>query len=129
MLEPRAVARGHGHIGVEVEALGVGLALPAPRDQWRIGTAADSQQRLAGAHAGGDPAENRRAADARKKRRLARQPVRALDFLVRAIELDAIVGVVREIASRLDLATPNIDALFGLARLFGRVRGLYPDQE
>ena len=44
----------------------------------------------------------------------------------RAIELDAIVGAVREIASRLDMATPNIDALFGLARLFGRVHGLYP---
>jgi len=45
----------------------------------------------------------------------------------RAIELDAIVGVVREIALRLGVATPNIDALFGLARLFGRVHGLYPE--
>jgi 2-dehydropantoate 2-reductase len=45
----------------------------------------------------------------------------------RAIDLDAIVGVVREIAQRLHLATPNIDALFGLARLFGRVHGLYPE--
>ena len=44
----------------------------------------------------------------------------------RPIELDAIVGAVREIASRLGMATPNIDALFGLARLFGRVHGLYP---
>ena len=44
----------------------------------------------------------------------------------RAIELDAIVGAVREIASRLGMATPNIDTLFGLARLFGRVHGLYP---
>ena len=44
----------------------------------------------------------------------------------RPIELDAIVGAVREIAARLDMATPNIDALFGLARLFGRVHGLYP---
>jgi len=24
------------------------------------------------------------------------------------------------------VATPSIDALFGLTRLFGRVRGLYP---
>jgi len=45
----------------------------------------------------------------------------------RAIELDAIVAVVREMAQRLDIATPNIDALLGLTRLFGRVRGLYPD--
>jgi 2-dehydropantoate 2-reductase len=44
----------------------------------------------------------------------------------RAIELDAIVGVVREIAERLGMATPNIDALFGLTRLFARVHGLYP---
>ena len=44
----------------------------------------------------------------------------------RPIELDAIVGVVREIAGRLGIATPNIDALYGLARLYGRVHGLYP---
>ncbi len=44
----------------------------------------------------------------------------------RAIELDAIVGVVHEIGRRLDVATPNIDALLGLTRLFGRVHGLYP---
>jgi 2-dehydropantoate 2-reductase len=45
----------------------------------------------------------------------------------RAIELDAIVGVVHEIGQRLGIPTPNVDALFGLARLFGRVRGLYPE--
>jgi 2-dehydropantoate 2-reductase len=45
----------------------------------------------------------------------------------RAIELDGIVAVVREIAQRVGVATPNIDALLGLARLFGRVRGLYPE--
>jgi 2-dehydropantoate 2-reductase len=44
----------------------------------------------------------------------------------RAIELDALVTVVREIAQRLQIATPNIDALLGLTRLFARVRGLYP---
>ncbi|HJV60888.1 MAG TPA: 2-dehydropantoate 2-reductase [Albitalea sp.] len=44
----------------------------------------------------------------------------------RAIELDALVGAVQEIGRRLGLATPNIDALLGLARLFARVRGLYP---
>jgi 2-dehydropantoate 2-reductase len=44
----------------------------------------------------------------------------------RAIELDAIVGAVHEIGARLGLATPNIGALLGLARLFGQVRGLYP---
>jgi 2-dehydropantoate 2-reductase len=45
----------------------------------------------------------------------------------RPIELDAIVGVVSELGRRLGLPTPSIDALFGLARLFGRVHGLYPD--
>ncbi len=44
----------------------------------------------------------------------------------RALELDALVGAVREIGQRLQLATPNIDALFGLTRLMARQRGLYP---
>ena len=44
----------------------------------------------------------------------------------RALEIDAIVGVVHEIAQRLELPTPNIDALLGLTRLFARVHGLYP---
>jgi 2-dehydropantoate 2-reductase len=44
----------------------------------------------------------------------------------RTLELDAIVGVVREIAQRIDVATPNIDALLGITRLFARMRGLYP---
>jgi 2-dehydropantoate 2-reductase len=44
----------------------------------------------------------------------------------RGIELDALVGAVREIAQRLPLPTPNIDALLGMTRLFGRVHGLYP---
>ena len=45
----------------------------------------------------------------------------------RAIERDAIVGAVREIGGRLGIATPTIDALYGLTRLFGRVHGLYPE--
>jgi len=44
----------------------------------------------------------------------------------RPLELDALVGAVREIGVRLGLATPNIDALFGLARLMAQQRGLYP---
>jgi 2-dehydropantoate 2-reductase len=44
----------------------------------------------------------------------------------RPLELDALVGVVQEIGQRVGVATPSIDALYGLARLFGRVRGLYP---
>jgi 2-dehydropantoate 2-reductase len=45
----------------------------------------------------------------------------------RAIELDAIVGAVRELGARVDVPTPTIDALYGLTRLFGRVHGLYPE--
>ena len=45
----------------------------------------------------------------------------------RAIELDAIVTAVHEIARRVEVPTPGIDALLGLTRLFARVRGLYPD--
>ncbi|WP_332848805.1 2-dehydropantoate 2-reductase [Massilia sp. S19_KUP03_FR1] len=43
----------------------------------------------------------------------------------RPLELDTIVGAVREIGQRVGVATPNIDALLGLTRLFGRVHGLY----
>ncbi len=39
----------------------------------------------------------------------------------RALELDALVGAVREIGKRAAVATPNIDALHGLARLMDRV--------
>jgi 2-dehydropantoate 2-reductase len=42
----------------------------------------------------------------------------------RAIELDAIVGAVHEIAGRVGVAAPNVAALLGLTRLFARVRGL-----
>ena len=44
----------------------------------------------------------------------------------RPIELDALVTVVREIALRVGVATPFIDALLGLARLHGQSHGLYP---
>jgi 2-dehydropantoate 2-reductase len=42
------------------------------------------------------------------------------------VELDALVTVVREIGERAGMATPNIDALLGLARLQAQTRGLYP---
>ena len=45
---------------------------------------------------------------------------------LRPIELDALVGAVREIGERVGVTTPMIDALFGLTRLFGRTHGLYP---
>ncbi len=45
----------------------------------------------------------------------------------RPLELDAVLGVVYEIGQRLGHATPNIAALLGLSRLFGRVHGLYPE--
>jgi 2-dehydropantoate 2-reductase len=43
----------------------------------------------------------------------------------RPVELDALVSAVREIGEKTGTATPNIDALLGLARLHARVRDLY----
>lgn len=45
----------------------------------------------------------------------------------RPTELDALVGAVLEIAQHERVATPNINALFGLARLQARGLGLYPE--
>ncbi len=45
----------------------------------------------------------------------------------RAIELDSLVGAVRELGAHVGVETPLIDAIFGLARLFARVHGLYPE--
>lgn len=42
----------------------------------------------------------------------------------RPIELAAIVGAVQEIAVRLQVPAPNIDALLGITRLFAQTRGL-----
>jgi len=47
----------------------------------------------------------------------------------RAIELDSIVTAVHEMGRRLNQPTPSIDALLGLARLFGRVHRLYPEDK
>jgi 2-dehydropantoate 2-reductase len=44
----------------------------------------------------------------------------------RPVELDALVAAVRELGQITATPTPFIDALLGLARLHGRVRGLYP---
>ena len=43
------------------------------------------------------------------------------------LELDALVGAVREIGRHVGIATPTIDSLFGLTRLFGRTHGIYPN--
>jgi len=45
----------------------------------------------------------------------------------RPIELDALVGAVREIGQHLGEATPNMDALMGLTRLMGQMKHLYPE--
>ncbi|MFD1712592.1 2-dehydropantoate 2-reductase [Ottowia sp. GY511] len=42
------------------------------------------------------------------------------------VELDALVGAVRELGALTGVATPSTDALLGLARLHARTRGLYP---
>jgi len=44
----------------------------------------------------------------------------------RPVELDALLGAVQEMGARVGVATPAIDALFGMARVFAQVRGLYP---
>jgi 2-dehydropantoate 2-reductase len=44
----------------------------------------------------------------------------------RPLEIDALVGAVHEIGTRLGIAMPNIGALLGLTRLMARERGLYP---
>jgi 2-dehydropantoate 2-reductase len=42
------------------------------------------------------------------------------------VELDALMTVVREIGALAGIATPNVDALLGLARLRAQTLGLYP---
>ena len=44
----------------------------------------------------------------------------------KAVELDALVGAVRELGILTGVATPFTDALMGLARLHAQGRGLYP---
>ncbi len=44
----------------------------------------------------------------------------------RSLELDALVASVREIGLKVGVATPEIDTLLGLSRLFAREKGLYP---
>ena len=43
------------------------------------------------------------------------------------LEIDALVAAVQEIGRHLNVATPTIDSLLGLARVFARSHGLYPD--
>jgi len=46
----------------------------------------------------------------------------------KAVELDALVGAVRELGQLTAVATPYTDALLGLARLHASTLGLYPKQ-
>ena len=43
----------------------------------------------------------------------------------KAVELDALVTVVRELGQKTGVATPFTDALLGLARVHAQVHGLY----
>ena len=45
----------------------------------------------------------------------------------RAIELDALLASVREVAQHLGLRTPHTDALLGLTRLMAQTHSLYPN--
>jgi 2-dehydropantoate 2-reductase len=44
----------------------------------------------------------------------------------KAVELDALVSVVRELGQLTQVSTPYTDALLGLSRLHAQVHGLYP---
>jgi 2-dehydropantoate 2-reductase len=44
----------------------------------------------------------------------------------RPLELDTIVAAVSELGQKTGISTPSIDALLGIARVFARQRGLYP---
>ena len=44
----------------------------------------------------------------------------------RPIELDALLGVVQEMARIVDVETPYIDTVLGLTKQMGRVAGVYP---
>lgn len=44
----------------------------------------------------------------------------------KALEIDALVTAVHEIGKLTGIPTPNVDALLGLVRLYGKTRGLYP---
>ena len=44
----------------------------------------------------------------------------------RPLELDPIVGALVELGTRLGLPTPSLSAVYGLARLSARMKGLYP---
>ena len=43
----------------------------------------------------------------------------------RAIELDALLGVVQELGRIVELPTPTIDTVLAIARQMGRVAGVY----
>jgi 2-dehydropantoate 2-reductase len=45
----------------------------------------------------------------------------------RPVELDVLLSAPREVAQWLGIETPAMDSLLGLARLFARSRGLYPE--
>ena len=44
----------------------------------------------------------------------------------RPLEIDALLGAVREVGQHLAVPTPHLDSLLGLTRLMARTRGLYP---
>ena len=44
----------------------------------------------------------------------------------KALEIDALLAVVHEIAGRVGVAAPHTAGLLGMTRLFARTRGLYP---
>jgi ketopantoate reductase len=46
----------------------------------------------------------------------------------RQLEIGALLTAVSEIAARVSIPVPDLDALPGVTRIFARTRGLYPDR-
>lgn len=46
----------------------------------------------------------------------------------RSLEIDVLLSAPKEIANKLGIATPNLDTLLGLVRLYGQSHGLYPTE-
>ena len=87
MFEPRVLPGAHRGVGVQVEALDVGMAWPTGGDRRRRGVTAQAQHPLAGPRPCRDPSDRRRALELRQCRGVERQRV-AARVVEAALEVD-----------------------------------------